>query len=179
MMSWIFIFSPKSFSFCKILSTAELLRTRSVFLSGLIMSLVSNSLASIIASFTFWWTGASLVAIKRVPIFIPSAPNARAATNCCPLPIPPDATKGIFNSAAARGSKIILGMSSSPGWPPHSNPSTLAASHPIFSAFRECRTEVHLCITLMPAPLSFSIYFSGLLPAVSTILTPPSITASI
>ena len=29
--------------------------------------------------------------------------------------IPPDATKGIFNSSAARRSRIMLGMSSSPG----------------------------------------------------------------
>jgi len=38
---------------------------------------------------------------------------------------------------ATRGRRIMLGMSSSPGWPPHSNPSTLIASQPIRSAVSE------------------------------------------
>ena len=105
---------------------------------------VSNSDAATKASLTFWCTGASLVAINLVPIFIPSAPMERAAASCWPLPIPPEATNGIESSSAALGRRIIFGMSSSPGWPPHSKPSTLTASQPIFSAFKECLTEVHL-----------------------------------
>jgi len=58
--------------------------------------------------------------------------------------MPPDATKGIFNSSAARGSRMKFGTSSSPGWPPHSKPSTLTASQPMDSAFSEWRTDVHL-----------------------------------
>ena len=95
--------------------------------------------------------------MNLVPMFIPSAPIDKAAASCCPLPIPPDATKGMDNSSAALGRRIILGISSSPGCPPHSNPSTLTASHPIFSALSECLTEVHLCITFIPAPFRSGI----------------------
>ena len=84
------------------------------------------------------------MAINLVPIFIPSAPKARAETRLLALAIPPDATKGIFNSSAALGKRIPLGTSSSPGCPPHSKPSTLTASQPMASAFNECLTEVHL-----------------------------------
>ena len=42
------------------------------------------------------------------------------------------------------GKRIKLGMSSSPGCPPHSKPSTETASHPMDWAFKECLTEVHL-----------------------------------
>jgi len=38
----------------------------------------------------------------------------------------------------------------------------------ICSAFSECRTEVHLWITLMPAAFNAGMYGSGLRPAVST-----------
>ena len=65
-------------------------------------------------------------------------------------------------------------MSSSPGCPAHSNPSTLTASHPIFSAFTLCRTDVHLWMTLMPASLNAGRNGSGLRPAVSTNFTPDS-----
>ena len=74
--------------------------------------------------------------------------------------MPPEATNGIFSSSAARGSRIMFGTSSSPGWPPHSKPSTLTASQPIDSAFSEWRTEVHLWITLMPAAFSAGRYCS-------------------
>ena len=67
-----------------------------------------------------------------------------------------------------------LGMSSSPGWPPHSKPSTLTASQPMLWAFSEWRTLVHLWITLTPASCSIGSHFCGLLPAVSTALMPPS-----
>ena len=51
------------------------------------------------------------------------------------------------------------------------------ASQPTASAFRECRTEVHLWITLIPAAFRPAMYFWGLLPAVSTIFTPLSMMA--
>jgi hypothetical protein len=79
-------------------------------------------------------------------MFTPAAPIASAATRLRASAISPEATKGIFRSSAARGSRIIFGISSSPGWPPHSKPSTLTASQLIFSAFGECRTQVHLWI---------------------------------
>ncbi len=91
--------------------------------------------------------------------------------------MPPEATNGIFSSSAARGSRMKFGTSSSPGWPPHSKPSTLTASQPIASAFSEWRTEVHLWITLMSASFNSGSHFWGLLPAVSTIFTSPSMIA--
>ena len=142
------------------------------------ISRVSSSEAATIACLTWSCTGASLVAMKRVPMFMPAAPIANAATRLRASAMPPEATNGIFNSSAARGSRIMLGTSSSPGWPPHSKPSTLTASQPIRSAFSECRTEVHLWMTLMPADFSGGRYCSGLRPAVSTILTPPSTIAA-
>ena len=102
--------------------------------------------------------------MKRVPMFMPSAPSASAATRLRPSAMPPEATNGMLSSSAARGSRIMLGTSSSPGWPPHSKPSTLTASQPIASAFSAWRTEVHLWITLMPASFSAGSHFCGLLP---------------
>ena len=98
--------------------------------------------------------------MKRVPMLMPSAPSASAATRLRPSAMPPEATNGIFSSSAARGSRMKLGTSSSPGWPPHSKPSTLTASQPIASAFSEWRTEVHLWITLMPCSFSTGRYCS-------------------
>src|SRR5712671_3831803 len=171
-MSAIFRLAPFSRSISSRWSTPLFFNTRSVLRSARITSTVSSSLALTNAFFTFGWTGASLVAMNRVPMFMPAAPIDSAATRLRASAMPPEATNGIFNSSAARGNTIMFGMSSSPGWSPHSNPSTLTASHPIFSAFSECRTEVHLWITLMPAALSSGIYCSGLRPAVSTTLTP-------
>ncbi len=116
--------------------------------------------------------------MKRVPMFIPSAPRAREATSERPSAMPPEETNGISSSSAALGSRIMLGTSSSPGWPPHSKPSTDTASHPMACALSAWRTEVHLWITLMPASLRYGSTGSGLRPAVSTIFTPPRITAS-
>ena len=77
-------------------------------------------------------------------MFMPSAPRAMAATKLLASAMPPEATNGISSSSAALGKRIKLGMSSSPGCPPHSKPSTETASHPIDWAFKECLTEVHL-----------------------------------
>ena len=123
--------APISCSFTKRRSTASLVKTRSVLRSGRITKRVSNSEAARIACLTFSCTGASLVAMKRVPIFIPSAPMAREATNERASAIPPEATKGMVSSSAALGNKMKLGISSSPGCPPHSKPSTDTASQPM------------------------------------------------
>ena len=69
--------------------------------------------------------------MNRVPIFMPSAPNAMAAIKLRPSAMPPEATKGISSSSAALGNNMKFGMSTSPGCPPHSNPSTETASQPI------------------------------------------------
>ncbi len=52
------------------------------------------------------------------------------------------------------------------------------ASQPMRSALSAWRTEVHLWITLMPASFSSGIHCSGLRPAVSTTLMPPSTIAA-
>ena len=140
--------------------------------SGRMTNRVSSSDAARIACFTFSCTGASFVAMNRVPMFIPCAPIARLATRLRPSAMPPLETKGISSSSAARGSRMKLGTSSSPGWPPHSNPSTLTASQPISCAFSEWRTLVHLWITLIPASFSGPSSSTGLRPAVSTTGTP-------
>ena len=171
--------APKARSFSSRRLTASLFSTRSVLRKGRITRRVSSSLAATMACFTLSCTGASLVAIKRVPMLMPSAPSASAATRERPSAMPPEATNGIFSSSAARGSRMKLGTSSSPGWPPHSKPSTLTASQPIASALSECRTDVHLWITLMPASCRPGNHFCGLLPAVSTTFTPPSTMALI
>ena len=135
---------PSARSFSSTRSTAAFFSTRSVLRSGRITSRVSSSLAATSACLTWSCTGASLVAMNRVPMLMPSAPSASAATSDRPSAIPPEATNGIVSSSAARGSRMKFGMSSSPGCPPHSKPSTLTASQPIDSAFSEWRTEVHL-----------------------------------
>ena len=127
---------------------------------------------------TFWCTGASLVAIKRVPMFMPAAPIASAATRLRASAMPPEATNGIFNSSAARGNRIMLGMSSSPGWPPHSKPSTLTASQPILLGLQRMPDGRTFVDYLDAAAFKAGIYCSGLRPAVSTILTPPSLMAA-
>src|SRR5437868_1594566 len=165
-MSAIFNDAPFSRSTSSRRSTAALSSTRSVLRSARMISRVSSSVALTSACLTLSCTGASLVAMKRVPMFMPEAPIASAATRLRASAMPPEATKGISSSSAARGSRIMLGTSSSPGWPPHSKPSTLTASQPICSALSECRTDVHLWITLMPAAFSAGMYCSGLRPAV-------------
>ena len=135
---------PRALSFSNNFSTAALFKTLSVLRNGRIIKRVSSSLAATKACLTFSCTGASWVAMKRVPIFIPSAPIASDATNERASAMPPDETKGISSSSAALGSKIKFGTSSSPGWPPHSKPSTETASQPIVCALSAWRTEVHL-----------------------------------
>ena len=138
---------------------------------------VARSSFSHICFLTFSWIGDSTVAMKRVPMLMPSAPRARAAARPRPSPKPPEAIIGIFTLSAAAGIRIRPGMSSSPGWPAHSKPSMEMASTPIRSADSAWRTEVHLWITLTPAALNSSTCSCGLLPAVSTILTPESMIA--
>src|SRR3569832_414659 len=78
--------------------------------------------------------------MKRVPMLMPSAPSASAATRPRPSPKPPEAIIGILILSAAAGIKISPGVSSSPGWPAHSRPSVEIASAPVRSADRPRRT---------------------------------------
>ncbi len=114
-MSSIVVAAPFCFSISTTLSTAVLRSTRSVLRSDRMISRVSSSLACTSACFTFSCTGASCVAMKRVPMFMPSAPSASAATRLRPSAMPPEATNGIFSASAASGNRMKFGTSSSPG----------------------------------------------------------------
>src|SRR5258705_3135374 len=115
--------------------------------------------------------------MNRVPMLMPSAPSARAATRPRPSPKPPEAISGIFTLSAATGIRIRPGVSSSPGCPAHSKPSIEIASTPMRSADSAWRTLVHLCTTTMPCFLNSLTCSCGLFPAVSTILMPLSMMA--
>ena len=131
-----------------------LLKTRSVFFNDRIINVVECSSPSTSACLMLAWIGASTVAMKRVPMFIPSAPSASAAASCLPSAQPPEATKGILSSRAALAKRIQFPTSISPGCPAQSNPSMLMQSTPIRSAALACRTCVHLWITMDPAALN-------------------------
>ncbi len=127
--------------------------TRLVLRRVRLISSVSRSFWSTMPCFTFSWILHSWVAMKRVPMLIPSAPSASAATRLRPSAMPPEAMTGIFTASTVAGSRTTRPMSSSPGWPAHSKPSIEITSTPSRSAVTEWRTEVHLWITLTPAAL--------------------------
>ncbi|MNR24812.1 hypothetical protein D3C85_1419170 [compost metagenome] len=139
---------------------------------------MSVSLERVMASLMVACTGDSWVHMKRVPMLIPSAPRASAATRPRASPKPPEAITGIVTCATVAGIRIKPGMSFSPTWPAHSNPSMETMSTPMSWALRAWRGVVHLWITRTPAALRAGMCSFGLLPAVSTILTPDSMMAS-
>ena len=151
MMSSNLMLAPSAFSLASRRSTAALFSTRSVLRSGRMTRRVSSSVACRIACFTLSCTGASLVAMKRVPMLMPSAPMRQRRDKLLPSATPPEATKGIFSSSAARGSRIKFG---------HVILAGMAAAFEAVdrdrvdsrcaSAFSEWRTVVHLWMTLMP-----------------------------
>ena len=166
------LYVPPAASTAATFSETEFLKTRTVLLNVRKMTCVWFSSIATILSLMPSWIGASWVARKRVPMFTPSHPSAKAAAKPLPSAIPPDATTGISSTRAAAGNRTRPPMSLSPGCPAHSNPSMLTTSTPSFSADRAWRTATHLWITFMPAALKRSIKGAGLRPAVSTILTP-------
>ena len=93
--------SPFSRSISSRRCTPALFSTRSVLRSPRMISRVSSSEAATSAFFTFSWTGASFVAMKRVPCSSRPRPAPAPRPGCAPSAIPPDATKGIFSSSAA------------------------------------------------------------------------------
>jgi hypothetical protein len=137
------------------------------------MSAVLRSSEETIFSFTFWWIGASLVAMKRVPMLTPSQPSASAATRPRASAKPPEAIIGILMTLAAAGSSTRFGTSSSPGWPAHSKPSIEIASTPLPSRPRAVADGGALVDDLDAGRLAaWAMKGLGLLPAVSTILMP-------
>ncbi|MNN16271.1 hypothetical protein D3C81_1294050 [compost metagenome] len=111
-------------------------------------------------------------------MFTPSAPSASAAAMARPPQTPPEAITGIFTACTVAGIITMPGTSHSPRWPAASKLSIEITSTPMRSADTACRTAVHLWITVMPASLNAWITGRGLLPAVSTILTPLATMAS-
>ena len=142
--------------------------TRSVFPTDFITSVVDRSSPRTSASLIPSLTGASFVAMNRVPMLTPSAPSARHAASWRPLPIPPDAMYGTRRRSAALARSTNAPTSSSPGCPAHSNPSTLMQSAPSRSAVSACLIATHLCTTVTPCFLKYAIHSPGLRPAVST-----------
>ena len=137
-------------------------------------SAVSVSWAETMACLTLGWMGASMVHMKRVPMFMPSAPNDNAAASPCPSAKPPDAMNGISRLCRARERRMKFVMSLSPTWPAHSKPSMERKSTPSLMALWACRIVVHLWRMVQLAALSFLITGSGLFPAVSTMRMPSS-----
>ena len=148
--------------------------TLSVLPTDFITSVVLLSSAFTSAALMPSWTGASFVAMNLVPMFTPSAPSARHAASCSPVPTPPDATYGIVSAVLALASSTRLPTSSSPGWPAHSNPSMDMQSAPSLCAVSACLIATHLCTTVTPCFLKKAIHLPGFLPAVSTTGTPSS-----
>ena len=148
--------------------------TRAVLCRLRKISSVPRSSVSTMACLTLSWMHDSTVHMNRVPMLMPSAPSASAATRPRASPKPPEAIIGISIFSAAAGISTRPGTSSSPGWPAHSKPSMLMPSTPRLCAFTACRTDVHLCSTLMPLSWNIGRCGAGLEPAVSTILIPAS-----
>ncbi len=81
------------------------------------ISTVSRSVDWMNFSLSAGCSGDSCVSMNRVPMLMPSAPSARAATSPRPSAKPPQATTGIFRRDTAAGMSTRPGTSSSPGCP--------------------------------------------------------------
>ena len=88
-------------------------------------------------------TRLSVVSRKRVPMAIPSAPRAMAATRPAPLDQPPAEMTGICSPTAWATSGVSSEVGTTPVWPPPSAPWAITAETPmpaIFSAWRRAPT---------------------------------------
>jgi len=100
------------------------------------------------ASIVFLWRGLSFVIDSRVPIPIPSAPNANAAAIPLPSAIPPTATTGILTLSTIAGTRTKV--VTCPPCAAASCPVTCNASAPCFSAANACFSVTTVAITLPP-----------------------------
>jgi hypothetical protein len=159
-------------------STAAFFSTRSVLRKGRMTSRVSSSEAARIACFTCSWIGASLVAMNRVPMFMPSAPSDRAADQRAAV------------GHAARGDERdleLLGRARQQDEVGHVVLAGMAAAFEAVDADGVAADRFGLqrmahrgaFVDHLDARLALSAgsHFCGLLPAVSTIFTPPSMMA--
>jgi hypothetical protein len=100
-------------------------------------------------------TGLSLVSRNRVPIAIPAAPQASAATRPRPSKNPPAAITGMSTAAATWGTSRLVGTA--PTCPPPSPPVAITASMPQPAAFSACRRAPTEAIVTTPASFSAAI----------------------
>ncbi len=135
------------------------------------VSLVSPSLASTIFCLNTGCADDSSEAAKRLPTCTPSAPRAKAASICLPVPMPPAAMTGISTVFRTNGTSTIVVVSSKPLCPPASNPSATTASTPASCALTANLVLATTCTTVMPCSLNNVVYFLGLPAEVKTIFT--------
>jgi hypothetical protein len=137
---------------------------------------VSVSAAFTMASFQFWCTGDSAALTMRVPIWMPSAPSAKAAAMVRPSSMPPAAMMGRSVLLAISGSRTINATSRGFLKPPPSPPSTTRPSTPASIAFSAADSDGTTWNTVRPALFNASQYLRGSPAEVVTNLTPWSIT---
>mmetsp|Transcript_18559 Transcript_18559/g.37812 ORF Transcript_18559/g.37812 Transcript_18559/m.37812 type:complete len:276 (-) Transcript_18559:177-1004(-) len=168
--------APFSRSMRSTSSVTALRKARAVLCSLRNMRTVAVSSASTTRSLKACGQLASALTAKRVPQLTPAAPSASAAASWRPVATPPLQMYGALSVIAPLACSTKLPTSSSPGWPAHSKPSSEMMSTPSFSAFSAWRIETHLWMHTIggEAVLNMRIQRDGLLPAVSTTLTPSS-----
>ena len=130
------------------------------------------------ASFQLLWTGDSAAETIRVPIWMPSAPIAKAAAMVLPSTNPPAAMMGTSTFERTSGSNTMVATSRGFLKPPPSLPSTINPSTPASTAFNAAWRVGTTWKTVKPADLSWAVYFVGLPADVVTNVTPCSITKS-
>mmetsp|Transcript_14821 Transcript_14821/g.46672 ORF Transcript_14821/g.46672 Transcript_14821/m.46672 type:complete len:224 (+) Transcript_14821:176-847(+) len=127
-------FLPLSCSMRLISAAVLFLKTLEEPLKGFMTMTVERSSAWTMRSLKDWGKMLhSTVALKRVPTCTPAAPKAKAATNCRPVPHPPDAKKGMRKDFLARAMVTKIPTSASPGSPPESKPIKETMSEPSLS----------------------------------------------
>ena len=105
---------------------------------------------------------------NRVPIWMPSAPSAKAASIPRPVAMPPAAISGIATACRTWGTSTIVVVSSRPLWPPASKPSATTASTPACWLFRANFVLEITCATLHPASCRRAVQVFGLPAEVNT-----------
>ena len=115
---------------------------------------MSVSLAATMASFQFWCTGLSAAETMRVPIWMPSAPRAKAAAMVRPSIMPPAAMIGTSVFEQTSGSNTMDDTSRAFLKPPPSAPSTTRPSTPAAIAFSPAANDGTTWNTVNPASFS-------------------------
>jgi hypothetical protein len=120
-----------------------------------VVTVTSLTVAARYFAFTAAGTVESEVSRKRVPMAMPAAPYASAATSPRPSWKPPAATTGMATASTTCGSSTVV--ATSPVWPPPSPPCTITASAPQAATFSACRRAPTEGTTTTPASFSSAI----------------------